>query len=255
MFEIHPLRAFSDNYIWTLIKDNEVTVVDPGDAGPVKEFLIDKPLILKNILVTHHHFDHTGGIEDLSANFNCDVFGPTGNHINGITKTLVEGDQFEISNVTFHVLSTPGHTLDHLSFFTDNNQPLLFSGDTLFFGGCGRLFEGTPQQMYQSLSKFSELPLDTQIFCGHEYTESNLNFAAEVEPYNTELSIKLEEVRQLRKKDEITLPSSIATELSVNPFMRCKESGVIKAAQEYSQTNVSQGEEVLGVIRDWKDNF
>ena len=255
MFEIHPLRAFSDNYIWTLIKDNEVTVVDPGDAGPVKEFLIDKSLILKNILVTHHHFDHTGGIEDLSANFNCNVFGPAGNHINGITKTLVEGDKFEISNVTFRVLSTPGHTLDHLSFYTDNNQPLLFSGDTLFFGGCGRLFEGTPQQMFESLSKFSELPLDTQIFCGHEYTESNLNFAAEVEPYNTELSVKLDEVRELRKKDEITLPSSIATELSVNPFMRCNEAGVIKAAQEYSQTNVSQGEEVLGVIRDWKDNF
>ena len=255
MFEILPLRAFSDNYIWTLIKDDEVTVVDPGDPSPVKEFLIDKPLTLKNILITHHHFDHTGGIEDLSKNFDCDVYGPEGDHINGITKTLSEGDQFQISNTTFHVLSTPGHTLDHLSFFTNDKQPLLFSGDTLFFGGCGRLFEGTPQQMFQSLSKFSELTPDTQVFCGHEYTESNLNFAAEVEPCNAELSNKLDEVRELRKKDKITLPSSIATELNVNPFMRCKEAGVIKAAQEYSQTNVSQGDEVLEVIRNWKDNF
>ena len=255
MFEILPLRAFSDNYIWTLIKDDEVTVVDPGDSGPVKEFLKDKALNFKNILITHHHFDHTGGIEDLSRNFNCTVYGPNGDHINGIDKTLVEGDQFEISDVTFNVLATPGHTLDHLSFFTNNSQPLLFSGDTLFFGGCGRLFEGTPEQMFQSLSKLSMLSKETQVFCGHEYTESNLNFAAEVEPLNQELNNQLNEVRNLRKEDQITLPSSIAMELSVNPFMRCEENDVIMAAQEYSKREVSQPDEVLEVIRNWKDNF
>ena len=137
MFEIYPIRAFSDNYIWTLVKDNEVTVVDPGDPKPVKEFLEKRDLTLKNILITHHHFDHTGGIEDLINLSNCEVYGPHGDHIKGINKKLNEGDEFEISNIKFNVFSTPGHTLDHLSYFANAEEPILFCGDTLFSGGCG----------------------------------------------------------------------------------------------------------------------
>ena len=147
------------------------------------------------------------------------------------------------------------HTLDHLSYFANAEEPILFCGDTLFSGGCGRLFEGTPKQMLESLSKFSQLPSDTKVFCTHEYTESNLKFAVEVEPNNTLLNEKYSEVRKLRSEDKITLPSSIGTELNINPFMRCNQASVIEAAQAYSQTQVNEAEEVLGVIRGWKDNF
>ena len=255
MFEVHPIRAFSDNYIWALVKDNEVSVVDPGDPAVVQNFIEDSDLVLKNILITHHHFDHTGGIKDLVKTYNCEVYGPKGDHIEGINKKLVEGDKFEISNISFRVLSTPGHTLDHIAYFVDLENPLLFCGDTLFSGGCGRLFEGTPKQMFQSLSKFSDLPLDTKVFCTHEYTESNLRFAIEVEPNNDILSEKYSEVRQLRREDKITLPSSIGVELDINPFMRCHKMEVIESAQQYSQKKVHKAEEVLGVIRNWKDNF
>ena len=255
MFEIFPLRAFSDNYIWTLLKDNEVTVVDPGDPKPVISFLEKRYLTLNNILITHHHYDHTGGIQALKELYNCEVYGPTGGHIEGINTSLTEGDVIEISGIEFSIFSTPGHTLDHISYFVDIDVPLLFCGDTLFSGGCGRLFEGTPEQMFNSLNKFSVLPSNTQVFCTHEYTESNLTFAVEVEPDNKDLNERLNEVREMRRKDKITLPSTISTELKINPFLRCHREEVIEAAQNYSQTAVSKNEEVLGVIRNWKDNF
>ena len=255
MFEIFPLRAFSDNYIWTLLKDNEVTAVDPGDAKPVISFLEKRDLTLSNILITHHHYDHTGGIQALVELYNCEVYGPTGGHIEGINTSLTEGDVIEISGIEFSIFSTPGHTLDHISYFADIDVPLLFCGDTLFSGGCGRLFEGTPEQMFNSLNKFSVLPSNTQVFCTHEYTESNLTFAVEVEPDNEDLNERLNEVREMRREDKITLPSTISTELKINPFLRCHREEVIQAAQSYSQTSVSKDEEVLGVIRNWKDNF
>jgi len=255
MFEIFPLKAFTDNYIWALLRDDELTIVDPGDAEPVISFAQQKGLVVKNILITHHHFDHTGGIEKLVNIFNSEVYGPAGDHINGVNRNLTEGDNFEISNINFRVFSTPGHTLDHISFYAESERPLLFCGDTLFLGGCGRLFEGTSQQMFNSLEKFSSLPLNTQVFCAHEYTESNLTFAAEVEPLNEDLINKLSEVKSMRQQDKITLPSTIATELNINPFMRCHKEDVIKAAQIYSHSQVKNPDEVLGVIRDWKDNF
>ena len=255
MFEIFPLRAFSDNYIWTLLKDNEVTVVDPGDPKPVISFLEKRDLTLNNIFITHHHYDHTGGIQSLVELYNCEVYGPTGGHIEGINTSLTEGDVIEISGIEFSIFSTPGHTLDHISYFADIDVPLLFCGDTLFSGGCGRLFEGTPEQMFNSLNKFSVLPSNTQVFCTHEYTESNLTFAVEVEPDNKDLNDRLNEVREMRREDKITLPSTISTELKINPFLRCHREEVIQAAQNYSQTAVSKDEEVLGVIRNWKDNF
>ena len=183
MFEIFPIRAFSDNYIWMLIKDDEVTVVDPGDSVPVINLLNEKNLNLKNIIITHHHFDHTGGIQKLNEVYDCDVYGPSQGHIQGINKPINDNQEFVISNTVFKAIATPGHTLDHLSYFIDqDSEPFLLSGDTLFSGGCGRLFEGTPLQMYESLSKFANLPTNTKVYCTHEYTESNLKFALAVEP-------------------------------------------------------------------------
>jgi hydroxyacylglutathione hydrolase len=229
--------------------------VDPGDAKPVISFLEKRDLTLSNILITHHHYDHTGGIQALVELYNCEVYGPTGGHIEGINTSLTEGDVIDISGIEFSIFSTPGHTLDHISYFADIDVPLLFCGDTLFSGGCGRLFEGTPEQMFNSLNKFSVLPSNTQVFCTHEYTESNLTFAVEVEPDNEDLNERLNQVREMRREDKTTLPSTISTELKINPFLRCHREEVIQAAQNYSQTSVSKDEEVLGVIRNWKDNF
>lgn len=256
MFEIHALRAFSDNYIWTLIKDDEVTVVDPGDGQVVTEFLIKQNLSLSNILITHHHFDHTGGIKKLAEIYNCKIFGPGEGHIEGITDPIKDHQEFTISGELFKAYATPGHTLDHLSYFVDHEkEPLLFCGDTLFSGGCGRLFEGSPEQMHNSLSKLAELPKQTKVFCTHEYTESNLNFAAEVEPNNQILKEKINAVKILRKQDKETLPSTIESELEINPFLRCSEPEVINAAEKYQNSELKTPSAVLASIRDWKDNF
>ena len=256
MFDIFPIRAFSDNYIWTLIKDEEVTVVDPGDSEPVITLLQEKNLILSNVIITHHHFDHTGGIKKLSEMYDCNIYGPSEGHIQGINKPIKDNQEFVISNTVFKAFATPGHTLDHLSYFVDQeNEPFLLSGDTLFSGGCRRLFEGTPLQMYESLSKFTSLPINTKVYCTHEYTESNLKFALAVEPNNTDIKEKFSEVVQLRSQDKETLPSTIGEELKVNPFMRCNELVVKKAAENFSNEKLSEPHEILGSIRNWKDNF
>jgi hydroxyacylglutathione hydrolase len=232
MFEVSAIKAFSDNYIWTLIKDGEVTVVDPGDPEPVKNYLNEKGLNLKNILITHHHFDHTGGIEELTDIYGCEVYGPDGGHIKGIGVKIQDNQEFTIMDVTFKAFATPGHTLDHLSYYVeDDSNPLLFCGDTLFSGGCGRLFEGSPKQMHNSLSRLAELPGKTKVFCTHEYTESNLRFAIAVEPNNRHIKDKIEEVQELRRKDLETLPSTISEELNINPFLRCNQNDVINSAE------------------------
>lgn len=256
MFEIFPIRAFSDNYIWTLVKDEEVTVVDPGDSEPVITLLQEKNLTLSNVIITHHHFDHTGGIKKLSEIYDCNIYGPSEGHIQGINKPIKDNQEFVISNTVFKAFATPGHTLDHLSYFVNQeNEPFLLSGDTLFSGGCGRLFEGTPLQMYESLSKFTSLPINTKVYCTHEYTESNLKFALAVEPNNTDIKEKFSEVVRLRSQDKETLPSTIGEELKVNPFMRCNELDVKKAAENFSNQKLSEPHEILGSIRNWKDNF
>tara|TARA_B100002052_G_scaffold285511_1_gene298415 strand:+ start:1653 stop:2423 length:771 start_codon:yes stop_codon:yes gene_type:complete len=256
MFEVSAIKAFSDNYIWTLIKDGEVTIVDPGDPEPVKNYLNEKGLNLKNILITHHHFDHTGGIEELTDIYGCEVYGPDGGHIKGIGVKIQDNQEFTIMDVTFKAFATPGHTLDHLSYYVeDDSDPLLFCGDTLFSGGCGRLFEGSPKQMHNSLSRLAELPGKTKVFCTHEYTESNLRFAIAVEPNNRHIKDKIEEVQELRRKDLETLPSTISEELNINPFLRCNQNDVINSAEYYCKTQLSESHEVLGAIREWKDNF
>jgi len=255
MLEIFAIPAFTDNYIWALRKEKQLVVVDPGDPNAVQDILLKENLDLIAILITHWHPDHTGGLLELSKEKAIPVYGPKGGHIEGITNELGENDQITILGNTFKVFETPGHTLDHISYFSDQANPILFCGDTLFSGGCGRLFEGTPTQMYNSLSKFSSLPEETKVFCTHEYTLSNLNFAVEVEPTNKELLKYYEEVSNKRNNDEITLPSNIKLEKNINPFLRSSESSIKKSAEKYSSKSNLDNIETLSVIRSWKDNF
>jgi len=255
MLEIFAIPAFTDNYIWALRKEKQLVVVDPGDPNAVQDILLKENLDLIAILITHWHPDHTGGLLELSKEKAIPVYGPKGGHIEGITNELGENDQITILGNTFKVFETPGHTLDHISYFSDQANPILFCGDTLFSGGCGRLFEGTPTQMYNSLSKFSSLPEETKVFCTHEYTLSNLNFAVEVEPTNKELLKYYEEVSNKRNNNEITLPSNIKLEKNINPFLRSSESSIKKSAEKYSSKSNLDNIETLSVIRSWKDNF
>ena len=251
---IEAIPAFSDNYIWILIKGNSAAVVDPGDASAVENFLNKNNLNLESVLITHHHYDHTGGILDLATRWNPKVFGPKGGHINGIDLELSEDARIEILDTEFCIFETPGHTLDHIAYYSEDIDSL-FCGDTLFSGGCGRLFEGTPLQMFDSLKKFSRLPEKTRVYCTHEYTLSNLTFALEVEPNNNELKKYFEEVRTLRDSNRMSLPSSISLENKINPFLRTSVDQVKTNAENYANKKGLQPVEVLATIRDWKDNF
>ena len=257
MFEIFPIKAFSDNYMWTLVEGDQAIVVDPGEAKPIIEAFDKRNLNLNSIIITHHHFDHTGGVLELIDHFNCEVYGPDGGHIKGVSSPLNDNEEFDLLGKKFIALHTPAHTLDQLAYYSEEayTNPILFCGDTLFSAGCGRIFEGTALQMHDSLSRFAILPGNTKVYCGHEYTQSNLVFAAAVEPNNKFIQEKIKEVNKLRDQDKETLPSVIASELKINPFMRCKEATVVDAAIEYSGKELKEPYEVLGVIRDWKDNF
>ncbi len=252
--KIEPIKAFTDNYIWAIVTDSTVTVVDPGDPNAVEKYLNQNKLLLKNILITHHHYDHTGGITKLSENRNLKVYGPKGGHIEGITNQLTEGSKIQVEGISFEVFETPGHTLDHISYYS-LEENILFCGDTLFSGGCGRLFEGTPQQMFTSLKKLSTLPSETKVFCTHEYTLSNLSFALEVEPENQKLLDYFNKVSKQRENDEISLPSSIDLENKINPFLRTKVDQIKLNAENYSNTRNLDEVEVFSAVRSWKDNY
>ena len=255
--KVDYLKAFSDNYMWIIESKGNFAVVDPGDAKPVQDYIKETGHKLVDILITHHHWDHTGGIEELVSHYDCRVFGPSGGHISGITHPLNDHDAFSImENLEFKVIYAPGHTNDQLSYYSESlDTPILFSGDTLFSGGCGRLFEGTPEDMLLSMDSYTNLPIETLVYCGHEYTQSNLNFAIAVEPNNEDIQRKVEEVDELRKQDKPSLPSVMETELKINPFLRCREESVIFAAENYSSRSLTKPSEVLGEIRNWKDNF
>lgn len=265
MLTVFPISAFSDNYIW-LIRSNETPeafVVDPGDATPVIDYLKRHQLKLAGILITHHHPDHVGGVSELiahseiQADSEMPVLGPYNPAIGKlITHPLREGDQATVFGVTFDVLEVPGHTLDHIVFYTDRTpEPLLFCGDTLFAGGCGRVFEGTFEQMYASLQKLAALPANTQIFCAHEYTMGNLHFAKAVEPSSEALQSYIDQCKTLREEDKPTLPSSIGNELAINPFLRSHIDTVKQSAEAYSGQNLSTAAAVFKATRTWKDNF
>ena len=253
------LPAFQDNYIWLLLDDTtlQVTAVDPGDAKPVITWLSRHPEYqLSTILLTHHHRDHTGGVLTLKAATGCKVWGPADSDIQGIDRPLEDGYQVSVCGQAVQVISVPGHTLDHIAFFCNHpQQPWLLSGDTLFAGGCGRLFEGSARQMYDSLQRLAHLPDETSIYCTHEYTQANLQFALAVEPDNADIRVRLEVVEDLRSSGRITLPTTLALEKRTNPFLRCEHVEVVDAAARHADKPLAPGVATFAAIRRWKDTF
>jgi hydroxyacylglutathione hydrolase len=256
MLLVTPVRAFTDNYIWLIHSPRDtrmVVAVDPGDAAPVRRVLVADDLQLAAILLTHHHGDHVGGVADLLHDHVIPTFGPAGEALPGSPHRLREGDCVALTDLglRFDVLDVPGHTAGHIAYV---GHGAVFCGDTLFSGGCGRLFEGTPEQMAGSLAKLASLPDDTAVYCAHEYTVSNLLFGLAVEPDNDESRTYLEKCRSVRARDEATVPSNIRQERNVNPFLRCHQETVKQAAEARAGRRLNRTE-VFAVIRQWKDGF
>lgn len=253
-YEVVALRAFADNYIWTIRDAAFAAVVDPGDAQPVLDYLAREKLQLVAILNTHHHADHVGGNAALLAKTKVPVYGPRDERIPEVSERLADGQRFTLPhfNIAMETLEIPGHTRSHIAFHGDG---LLFCGDTLFAAGCGRLFEGTPRQMYDSLTRLARLPDATRVYCGHEYTLSNLKFARAAEPDNRRLPELETRMQALRERGEPTLPSTIAQEKASNPFLRVSEPAVIHSASNRAGKKLADPVSVLAEIRDWKNNF
>lgn len=253
MIHVRHIAAFEDNYIWLAAADPQrVVIIDPGDADPVAERVSHDGLEPAAILVTHHHNDHTGGVAELAARYRVPVYGPPGGRIPALTDPVREGDVVHVGALAFTVLDTPGHTRDHVCYLAED---ALFCGDTLFTAGCGRLFEGTAQQMYASLARIAALPPATRIFCAHEYTLDNLRFAVVAEPDNPAITRRHDEARLLRAAGQPTVPSTLALELATNPFLRCHEPQLAAAAAAQAGRELRSGGEILGAIRSWKDRF
>lgn len=259
MIQIHALHAFNDNYIWLLqdLSTQRCAVVDPGDAQPVLDWLEHNPgWQLSDILITHHHNDHVGGVVRLKQATGARVLGPATENIPARDVALTDNDRVSVLGQDFVVHAVPGHTLGHIAFYHhDTTSPVLFSGDTLFAAGCGRLFEGRPQQMHESLSRLAALPDSTLIYCAHEYTLSNLRFAQAVEPDNRDIAERLAQVSQWRSENRISLPSNLALERRTNPFLRVGETSVKEKADERNGLDNRGPSAVFAALRAWKDKF
>lgn len=249
MFSISAVPCFDDNYIWVLHQGREALAVDPGDALPLMHWLEANSLHLAGVLITHRHSDHIGGIPVLAQHYHMPVYGPAG--VIGVTQAAPAGDSLRLLDEDIQILSTPGHTREHLSYLAG---PALFCGDTLFAGGCGRVFDGDMAAMHASLMQLARLSADTQVYCAHEYTQSNLRFAMAVEPDNAALAERVRDVAAKRANGEATVPSSIGLELATNPFLRCDEPAVIAAAQQHAP-QATTPLEVFTALRDWKNHF
>ena len=251
-----PLPAFSDNYIWMLHDSGRALVVDPGDAQPVLEALRGSKLQLEAILVTHHHPDHTGGVDALRQATGAMVFGPAREVMPEPLTRVGSGDRLQSLGLSFEVIEVPGHTAGHIAYYcTEVDQsPLLFCGDTLFSAGCGRLFEGSPAQMLASLDNLAALPDATRVCCAHEYTLSNLKFACAVEPGNTALAAYQASVQALRSNQQVSLPTTILLERQVNPFLRSREKDVIQAVHGFD-ASASDEVSIFAALRQWKNEF
>jgi hydroxyacylglutathione hydrolase len=254
---VRPVRAFSDNYIWLIESPKmptQVIAVDPGDASPVIAEIKRRHLSLAAILLTHHHPDHIGGVPELLRLGNIPVIGPDDERIATRTRTVRDGELCELPDLGlgFEILQVPGHTVSHIAFW---GHGALFCGDTLFSAGCGRMFEGTPKQMNASLNRLAELPPETRVFCGHEYTAANLRFALTVEPVNSAALEYQRSVNDIRAAGEPSLPSTLSLEIRVNPFLRCDNPTVRAAAETHAGRSLKEPSEVFGVLRAWKDQF
>lgn len=255
MLEIIPIPAFEDNYIWLLHRPGSAAcaVVDPGDEDPVLEYLDARGLSLHAILVTHKHGDHVGGVAALRERWpEVQVYGPRHEPVSGLDFRVGEGDEvcLEPLDVCFRVMEVPGHTEGHLAW---SGEGMLFCGDTLFAGGCGRVFSGTFEQLSDSLQRIASLPAETLVYCAHEYTLANLGFARWVEPENRALLAREKLEQEKRSRGEPTLPSTLALELATNPFLRTGEPTVIAAAETWAGRPLQGHREVFRALREWKD--
>ncbi len=254
--QILPIPALRDNYIWALVHPTKpyCAIVDPGDAEPALSFLQTHQLTLSAILITHHHWDHTQGISEIIQQHPAPVFGPKLETIPDCQHPVSEPDVVTLDKLEarFHVLDIPGHTRGHICYYGMNS---LFCGDTLFTGGCGRAFEGSPKQLYQSLEKLAALPEDTQVYCGHEYTQKNLEFALSIEPDNPQLKKRLRLVDEQRAQNVPTVPSTLQIEKATNPFLRCHLPSIRQKAEIIAQEPLVEPSDVFKVIRALKDKY
>ena len=252
-----PLPAFSDNYIWLLQHQGLALVVDPGDSSPVSDWLAENNHKLDCILVTHHHGDHTGGVAKLQQDWGAKVYGPAHEKLPFEYQALEQGHQFNWRGLSFQTLDVPGHTSGHIAYFAEpeGQDPLLFCGDTLFSGGCGRLFEGTAAQMLQSMDRLAALPGASRVCCAHEYTLSNLKFASAVEPQNLELQSYALHCKKLRAQNLPTLPANLANELQINPFMRTRSPSVISAVKQFAPQVKDNEADIFAHLRLWKNDY
>ena len=258
--QIVPIPCLSDNYAYLVVCEatNDAVVVDPSEAAPVLKVIAAHQVNLVGVWNTHHHWDHTGGNEDLlRANSALDVVGFAGDRgrIPGQTTFVAEGDQLRVGeSISAKVIHNPGHTSGAISFY-DSAHECVFTGDTLFSAGCGRLFEGSPAEMHESLSKLAGLPGTTRVYCGHEYTAANLRFAAVVEPHNVDIQRQADRVDELRRSGTPSVPTTMSDELRTNPFLRVTTDEVIAAVQARESSASSEPTRVFGALRRWKDRF
>lgn len=252
MLNVYPVRTLHDNYVWTLVNSKQqAIIIDPGEAAPVINFLNASDLSLRAILVTHKHWDHTNGIAEITQHFDVPVFGPKHDYVATVTNPLEDNHIIELDHFPlFRVIDIPGHTLGHIAYVTDD---LLFSGDTLFSAGCGKIFEGTPKQMVTSLQRLTRLPNATRLYCGHEYTLSNLRFAKTVEPNNQLISERITLVQTLLKQGKSSLPVTLEIEKQTNPFLRCDQPEIVQVVEKFAGKPLQTEVEVFAFLRELKN--
>ena len=254
--EIITIPCLEDNFAYLLIcpETQQAAVVDPSEAAPVQKAIEQQGVELTTILNTHHHWDHVGGIPGITEQFGIPVYTPKTETVEGSTNPVGEGDVVVLAelNLNLKIMDVPGHTSGAIAYYTND---MVFSGDTLFTAGCGRMFEGTPPQMHASLSKFKTLSESTLLYCGHEYTVGNLKFAASVEPENKAIQERLKLAEHSRNLNQPTVPATLAEEKQTNPFLRCEEPDVISAASHFSAKKLNETADVFAAVRQWKDHF